>query len=107
MANTKSSDWKIIQPGDDSYKEELIADHIYEVVTINGKVVTCRYTAALSNQQFIFEATNNWRDRIIPVAYREVKLPKNIFNHILNLRNQPDAKKNGKQNLVNYWINLV
>ena len=72
------SKWIIVKNPETDYPEtEYDADkNIYLCITKYGKTLTCKYRYGQ------FEAANNWRDWIEPIAYTRVQIPKIVFDQI-------------------------
>ncbi len=91
----QDTDWKLINSSELYLPEDLIHGHIYQIVTLNGKIATCKYDRLCG-----FKVTSSKYDSPTPVAYREVKLPSDVINHIMSERSKPNKQK---QSLVEYW----
>lgn len=79
-------DWILLNPGAD-LSAALKNHHVYQIVTINGKVTT-----ALNHDGNMWPISN-WRDSVTPVAALEVQLPDKVINHIIDLRNHAGSFK--------------
>ncbi len=89
----QDQDWILVKSEKDMPVADMIG-HIFEIVSVNGKTIIAQWT------EYGFENRANWRDYVSETAaYRELKLPDHVVQHITA---QHDAAK-PKHKFVDYW----